>query len=118
MLPADVAIESALTIIDSRRASAALVADTGGLLAGRVTRERLQQAMAEGRGAETIGAIADADLVHVHPDHPVELVLDRFSGSGGMLPVVSRGNTRQVEGVVTLETIASGFDFRQQNEIG
>jgi CIC family chloride channel protein len=109
MLPADLAIESALTTIDSRRASAALVADAGGLLAGRVTRERLQQAVAEGRGAETIGAIADADVVHVHPDHPVELVLDRFSGSGGLLPVVSRGNTRQVEGIVTLETITGGF---------
>ena len=115
MLPADLTVESALTTIDSRRASAALVADGGGLLAGRVTRQRLQEAVAEGRGAETIGAMADADVVHVHPDHSVELVLDRFSGSGGLLPVVSRGNTRQVEGVVTLETIASGFDFRRQD---
>ena len=115
MLPADLTVESALTTIDSRRASAALVADAGGLLAGRVTRQRLQEAVAEGRGAETIGAMADADVVHVHPDHSVELVLDRFSGSGGLLPVVSRGNTRQVEGVVTLETIASGFDFRRQD---
>jgi len=115
MLPADLTVESALTTIDSRRASAALVADGGGLLAGRVTRQRLQEAVAEGRGAETIGAMADADVAHVHPDHSVELVLDRFSGSGGLLPVVSRGNTRQVEGVVTLETIASGFDFRRQD---
>jgi len=41
----------------------------------------------------------------VHPDHSLELALERFRQNPGLLPVLSRGGTFRVEGVITLETI-------------
>jgi len=43
--------------------------------------------------------------VHVHPDHPLDVVIERFAHSDGTLPVVSRNNTRQIEGVITADAI-------------
>ena len=41
----------------------------------------------------------------MHPDHPLELALERFRQNPGLLPVLSRSDTLRVEGVITLETI-------------
>jgi CIC family chloride channel protein len=47
--------------------------------------------------------------VHVHPDHSIDVVLERLSEAGGTLPVVSRANARHVEGVITLESIGASL---------
>ena len=46
-----------------------------------------------------------ARSVHAHPDHPLDVVLDRFAQSGGVLPIVSRANAHQVEGAIALDDI-------------
>lgn len=38
-------------------------------------------------------------------DHPIDVVLERFAQSAGLLPVVDRARARRVEGVITLESI-------------
>lgn len=42
---------------------------------------------------------------HVHPDHLLNLVLERLGKAPGILPVVSRTETRQVQGVITPEMV-------------
>jgi CBS domain-containing protein len=70
-----------------------------------VTRERLAEARDGGDGAKLVSAIVEARTVHVHPDHPLEVVLQRLGQSAGVLPVVSRMDVRKLEGVVTVDSI-------------
>ena len=48
-----------------------------------------------------IAALLVRDFAHVHPDHPLELVLERLGKNPGILPVVSRNEVRHVQGVIT-----------------
>jgi hypothetical protein len=48
----------------------------------------------------------------VYPDHPIDVVLDRFAQTGGLLPVMSRTAVGRVEGVVTLDSILRVIDRR------
>jgi hypothetical protein len=43
--------------------------------------------------------------LHVHPDHPIDVVVDRFAQCAGLLPVVSRSNAHQVEGIIAMAEI-------------
>jgi len=57
---------------------------------------------------ETISS--HAEFPHAHPDHPVSLVLDRMRAEGvDTLPVVSRTDVYNVEGVVTLSRILASY---------
>jgi CIC family chloride channel protein len=53
--------------------------------------------------------LAEPPPVHVHPDHPVDVVFERFEQSGGVLPVVSRAHANHVEGIITVETITASL---------
>lgn len=74
-------------------------------LVGVVTLKQLATAHQAGRGRETVGSTAYESFVHVHPDHPLDVVLQRFAESAGLLPVVSRAVARRVEGVISLDEI-------------
>jgi len=76
-------------------------------LVGSVMRERLGASMTAGAGAQSVSSLIDEEAVHVHPDHPIDIVLERFAQSGGLLPVVSRMEAGRVEGVITLEGIVA-----------
>jgi CIC family chloride channel protein len=73
-------------------------------LAGVVTREQLADARAAARGSESIASLGGA-YVHVHPDHTLDIVIERFADSPELLPVVSREETRRVEGVITADDL-------------
>ncbi len=107
------AIEEAWVRLGASTAPVALVGESG-VLSGRITRENVQRAIAEGHGGEPVQSIVEADVVHVHPDHPIDLVLERFAGSGNVLPVVSRADARRLEGVVTLDSITRSLDAGRQ----
>jgi CIC family chloride channel protein len=79
---------------------------TSAHLIGVVRPANVARALELGRGAESIASLVEADFPHAHPDHPVDTVLDRLGESGGMLPVVNRQNTRQVDGVITLADLS------------
>jgi CIC family chloride channel protein len=70
-----------------------------------VSAERLRMAAAAGRLADPITAVAEPDLIHAHPDHPSDVVLERLAHGGGVLPIVSRDDARRVVGVVTVAHI-------------
>jgi CBS domain-containing protein len=71
--------------------------------------------MQAGRGSETIGVLAETTFNHAHPDHPVDIVLERLADSDGVLPIISRENTRRIEGVITFADMARGLG-RKRNK--
>ena len=42
--------------------------------------------------------LGSGEIVHVHPDHSIEVVVERFGHADGLLPVVSRADVRRVLG--------------------
>jgi CIC family chloride channel protein len=50
--------------------------------------------------------------VHVHPDHTLDVVIDRLSQTEEALPVVSRADSRRIEGTITNEAIAAFLSRR------
>ncbi len=58
---------------------------------------------------------ATASSLHLHPDHPLHLALERMGSSGlNVLPVVSRASLNQLIGVVTLGDVLSAYGVAQQ----
>jgi CIC family chloride channel protein len=105
-VPADRSIDAVWELVRAGAPPVVLVGAPSGLL-GAVTREQLAAARDADRGLEAVCAVLDANPVHVHPDHPLDVVVQRFAESGGLLPVVSRSDARRVEGAITLSDITS-----------
>jgi CIC family chloride channel protein len=108
---ADSSIDAAWEVMRTHNRSASLVGTSDRLL-GIVTLERLARAHDAERGHETVLAVLNEKVVHVHPDQPLDVVLERFAASGGLLPVVSRAAVRCVEGAISLEDIAASAKRR------
>jgi CIC family chloride channel protein len=113
LIPPDCSIARALELARDHDAPAYLVG-TQTHLAGAVTRERLDDAASSEAPDAPVLSIVDAAPVHAHPDHPIDVVLERFAESGGVLPIVSRSDATRVEGVVTLDAIMRFVDRRAQ----
>ena len=66
-----------------------------------VTKEHLRTMAAEGKGGENLASVLLIQHVpYLHPDHPLEMAL-RYVDRWPLVPVVSRADIRQLEGVVT-----------------
>jgi len=74
-------------------------------LHGLVTRDDIEQAIRSGKGADPVASILVRDWEHVHPDHPLELALQRLRKNPGLLPVLSRNQIQHVEGVIMPESL-------------
>jgi CIC family chloride channel protein len=74
-------------------------------LTGTITRKRVEELRESGHANEPLAAHLDETFVHAHPDHTIDVVIDRLSQAGGVLPVVSRRDARHVEGAITPETL-------------
>jgi demethylmenaquinone methyltransferase/2-methoxy-6-polyprenyl-1,4-benzoquinol methylase len=85
----------------SRDDAPAYVVGTPATLVGVVSRERLARAVDAGILSEPVASLVDARLVHGHPDHPADVVLERLARSHGVLPIVSREHATRMVGVVT-----------------
>jgi hypothetical protein len=103
MLPGDTLIADAAGMA-AAGGGVHLVGD-GRELIGIVDDEGLRDAVSAGRGGESIRALAVSPAVHAHPDHPIDVLVERLAHSDGVLPVVSRADARIVVGVVTVERI-------------
>ena len=77
-------------------------------LVGAVTRDQLEAWSAAGKASDPLSDVVSGAFVHAHPDHPIDVVLDRLLESGGFLPIVSRTEARRVEGVVTRDSLLDG----------
>jgi CIC family chloride channel protein len=104
MVSGDTPIQAAWDVSRQDGMGSLLVGEPSRLI-GVVHREQLSQAVDAGRLSEPVTALVDGDLIHVHPDHASDIVLQRLMASSGVLPVVSREDVRQPLGVVTLERV-------------
>ena len=77
--------------------------------AGVVTREQLEGLNASGRANDPLSAVVANPFVHAHPDHSIDVVLERLSESDGFLPVVSRTAVQRVEGVITRASVLDSW---------
>jgi CIC family chloride channel protein len=74
---------------------------------GVISLPDLQRANSQGFSKKRLAEIVDQDeFPHVHGDHSLHLALDRMGANQlDLLPVVSRANVHQLEGVVTLKDV-------------
>jgi len=109
-------IENAAAAIDRERGAAPVVDRDG--LRGMVTAGQLDEAMAAGRGEETVARLVPAPhpineltadiFPHVHADHQLDFVMRRMAESGlTVLPVVSRADIRKLQGIISVGDIVA-----------
>ena len=106
VLSAEMTVQEALEKSASSEFHAWPVCDDRGVL-GVIRLQDLKRETNDGlvdkRLHELVG---EGEFPHVHADHPLYLVLDRMGASQlDLLPVVSRANVHQLEGVVTLPDV-------------
>ncbi len=104
LIPPNASAASALEAMQQSGLQAHLVG-TDGLVEGLVTRNRIEKALNSGSGETTVSHLMITDFAHAHPDHPIELVLERLGKNPGLLPVVSRRQVSEVLGIVTPQSV-------------
>ena len=80
---------------------------------GMIAKWELESAIAQGGADKRLSELfltrttgSAGEFPHVHPDHGVELALERMGATGyNVLPVVSRADVRRLLGVVALDDI-------------
>jgi CIC family chloride channel protein len=114
---ADTLVDTAWDAISADGRTVILVGTTEHTL-GIVTRDELTEARHAGRGAEPLAALVDETFAHVHPDHSMDVVLERLADSGGLLPVVSRVESQRLLGVIAYDDIAKFAKRRADRRMG
>ncbi len=106
VLGADMTVQEALEKSKSSEFHAWPIGNERGVI-GVISLQTLQRANSDGLANKRLSEFADAGhFPHVHPDHPLHAALDRMGASRlDLLPVVSRANVHQLEGVVTLQDV-------------
>jgi len=94
----------------------AILIGTPDRLVGVVDSQRLAGAIESGHASDPVGSlVADQPVVHVHPDHSSELVLERLARAHGLLPVVARDDAQRLVGIITIGHIL-GFIRRRGDD--
>ena len=122
--PGSEPLSAGLTVAEARaradhRHQAWPVADEGGLR-GMVSAQRLDQAIAAGRGGELLGqlvpepgpaeGLSNDNFPHLHADHTLDVALRKIAETGwNVLPVVSRDNVREWKGTISLQDILATY---------
>lgn len=104
VVPPETSVQN-LWEMSARDGTSAFLVGTPERLVGIVNSQQLAEAMESGRPSDPIETLIDPGIVHAHPDHPSETVLERLAHGGGVLPIVSRDDARRILGVVTLPHI-------------
>ncbi len=110
-IPPESSLEQAAAMIADDPAHCFIVGDEGSIV-GLVLRQRILESVASGDGGVCVTSLLAPAWEHVHPDHPLDLAMERFRLSPGLLPVLDRQETRRVVGVITLDSI---LRFVQKN---
>ena len=65
-----------------------------------VTKQQLRALAVAGKGGDSVGSLALRRIPDLHPDHSLEVAL-RYVNRWPLVPVVSRADMRQIEGVIS-----------------
>ena len=104
-LSGDLSIDTAWRSVQEDAGRRAHLVGRADHLIGVVTFAQLADAYGDGFGSRPVSTIADRAFAHVHPDHQLDVVLERFAECPGVLPVVSRAHASRTEGVITIDEI-------------
>jgi len=106
VLHAGMSVREVLTRAKKNPTAAWIVCDERGVR-GVLSRKTLEGATQEGETSKALEELLmKVEFVHVHPDHPLIVALERLGNSRlEMLPVVSRADVRELRGVVTLSDV-------------
>jgi CIC family chloride channel protein len=110
VLQADWKISQAQEVTRTSKQRAWPVMDERGFL-GIIRLKDLQSAVASGNEEKPLEDLfGTGDLWHLHPDHSLSAALDRMGAANvDVLPVVSRANIRELEGIVTLGDVLDRY---------
>ena len=109
LLRAEMTIQESFTVMQSSELESCPVVDSSGVL-GVVSLAQLDQE----RGADAdrkLDALIHAQIfLHIHADQSLDIALARMGSTGvAMLPVVSRSNIHNLEGIVTLQDVLHAY---------
>jgi len=121
MRPATEVLRAEMTVADAAErtkktnAGAWIVCDEFGVR-GVLSRSALEQGTACGNASKRLEQLlTSVEFVHVHPDHPLIVALERLGASKlGILPVVSRANVRELMGIVRLEDVLALYGVAEK----
>jgi len=100
VLDAEATVNHALREVDSAGSDSLIVrlSPSGW---SSITKQELQTMVDAEVGGATLSSLLDSrSIPYVHPDHPLEIAL-RYVNRWPLVPVVSRADFRQLEGVIT-----------------
>lgn len=109
VLDAEKTVEEALRELDHTEIKDSLLVrmSSGGW--NSVTREQLLAMAADGGGASSLGSrLPIRQVPYLHPDHPLETAL-RYVDRWPIVPVVSRADFRQLEGVISQRDVLERY---------
>jgi CIC family chloride channel protein len=116
LIAADQPIERAWRFAEANGHSGYVVG-TRNEVVGLLTVARLAEAVRNGQRDRPIRSLVEERIIHVHADHPLDVVLDRLAQTDGILPVLSRAQGRQLEGVITMDSIVRFIHRRRSGEL-
>ncbi|MGE0450455.1 MAG: chloride channel protein [Vicinamibacterales bacterium] len=104
LLPGSLPISSAADSLAAAGLDRALVGERKRLI-GTVGLAEAKAACEAGFGSASVDSIARPTRAHVHPDHRMDVMLERWRAADGLLPVLARDDVSRVEGVISLGDI-------------
>jgi CIC family chloride channel protein len=108
-LASEITVEQALRQVRSSNAKSWLTTNEQGVT-GVVNLTMLERAAAEDSMKTLAKIVSEHVFPHVHRDQGLDLALERMGASGvEILPVVSRANVHQLEGIVTLHEVLDAY---------
>jgi CIC family chloride channel protein len=117
ILNAEMTVQEAMEKTRDSATSAWVVCGERGV-EGILSRKMLEQAAQQGEASRhLLDLVTTVEFVHVHPDHPLPVALERMGASRmDVLPVVGRANVRQLEGIVTLQDVLALYGVAPPGE--
>jgi chloride channel protein, CIC family len=108
-LPGEITVQEAMERVRSSASQTWLVADRRGVI-GVINRSWLEHELAETADKKLEERVDALDFPHVHSDHGLDLALERMGTNQlNFLPVVSRANVHQLEGIVRLPDVLVAY---------
>jgi len=108
-LPVELTVRGALQRAHSSKFRSWLVTDSSGVV-GVISRVTLERAFTQDADQQLGKIVSALNFPHVHSDQSLDLALDRMGASQlDVLPVVSRANVHQLEGIVTLHDVLDSY---------
>jgi len=112
-IPSETSIQQA-SIMTENNGQGPFMVVTGQQLVGLVDSRSMREALSLGKGSDPITAIVMNGWMHVHPDHPLELALERLGQGPGLVPVLKRGPMPVLEGAITPESVLNFVQRRSR----